>query len=1116
MSITGMGKNLGYLTSLAVLGLCLMVSIPGRAQVTGAAVSGTVTDPSGSIIAGAQISIQNLATGVSTAIPTNSDGFYTLPNLRPGSYELKASAAGFATALRTGITLTVGAQQVLNLTLTVGQTAQTIEVTGEAPTVDLTSSAITAVVSSHTVVELPLNGRSWTDLTTLQPGVNVIPTRPDQVTAGSDRANRGYGDQLTISGGRPVQNNYRLDGISMNDYANAGPGSVLGGNLGVDAVQEFSVLTTNYSAEYGKTSGGVVNAISRSGTNQFHGDAYEFLRNSALDARNFFDPATIPPFKRNQFGASGGGPIRKDHAFFFVDYEGIRQAKGVSTLDLVPSQAARLGDLCSAPSTPGACTPMTVSVDPSAEKYFVFFPAPNLGPVPGSNGDVGFFNFAANQIVTENFLTTRIDDKLSAKDSIFGSYMIDRAQLSEPDSLDDILFGISTARQLLTLEEDHVFSHSVVNTARFGFNRDVANSLFGVSAINPAAADPSYGAFPGANATQVVFGGGLTSFGGGFPKTSDMFLPWNSFQGYDDAFFTRGTHSLKFGFAVERMQLNMGGGADTGRFNFNTIADFLANRPSILTVTLNDLFPATLGATSRDLRQTLFGGYLQDDWRLRHNLTLNLGLRYEMVTDETDTHNKLAVLANFTDATPQLGGPLFTNNTLRNFEPRVGFAWDPFGFGKTSVRGGFGMFDVLPLIYENMITQFNVAPFTSKSIVTPIPPGSFFAGAAAISAQSNSLTAQYIEPHPHRSYVMQWNLDVQQQITPNITVMVGFVGSRGVHIPFFDDDGDLALPTLTSAGYLWPAPIGSGTRINTNFGSVHTIFFKGNSFYDALQATVSKRMSRGFQFQTSFTWGRSIDNDSASGQGDQFGNSISSENWFAPNLTRAVSDFNVGRTLVLNLTWQVPTFKSLPAPAGWLVNGWQLGGVFTASDGVPFTPTWGTGSDPAGTLASDNYAFPDRLTTPGCATLVNPGNPNNYIKTQCFTLPAAPSAAFWQANCDTTSHIYGPNLATEPFPVCFNLRGNAGRNILTGPGLTNLDFSLIKDNYIKRISETFDVQFRTELFNILNHPNFQPPHTANAEADVFDATGVPISSVGILTRTSTDSREIQFALKFIW
>src|ERR1700730_12050036 len=331
--------------ALAVLLFGILVSVPTGAQVAGGTVSGTIVDSSGGIIPGARISVKNVATGVTRTVSTNSDGFYTAPNLLPGTYDVSFVAQGFKTEVRRGVALTVGAAQVLNLTMEIGTTTETVQVTTEASAVELASSDIGAVVSANTVRELPLNGRSWTDLATLQPGVDTIYTQPS-FASGSDRGNRGFGQQLTISGARPQQNNYRLDGVSLNDYANGAPGSVLGGNLGVDAIREFSVLTSNYSAEYGKTSGGVVNAITRSGTNAFHGSGYEFLRNSRLDAANFFENAGgVPraPFKRNQFGGAIGGPIIKNRTFFFADYEGIRQSKGIANVNFVPSPAARNG-----------------------------------------------------------------------------------------------------------------------------------------------------------------------------------------------------------------------------------------------------------------------------------------------------------------------------------------------------------------------------------------------------------------------------------------------------------------------------------------------------------------------------------------------------------------------------------------------------------------------------------------------------------------------------------------------------------------------------------------------------------------------------------------------------
>jgi len=341
------------------LAFVLLMSVRVYAQVSGATMTGTVSDASAAVIPNAQISIKNVATGEVRDVTTDTAGFYSAPNLLPGSYEVTVSAPGFSTVVRSGISLTVGAQQLLNITMNVGQVSQKLEVTGQAPTVQLATSDISGVVSQAAVVELPLNGRDWTSLATLQPGVTSVGSI--QANTGShDRANRGYGVQMSISGSRPTQNNYRIDGISVNDYVNGSPGSVEGSSLGVDAIQEFSVLTSNYSTEYGRTSGGVINAITRSGTNQFHGDAYEFLRNSAVDARNYFDPATLPAFRRNQFGGSLGGPIWKDHTFFFGDYEGLRENQGISTQIFVPSQAARNGQLCSIPQ-PGVCSPHQVT-----------------------------------------------------------------------------------------------------------------------------------------------------------------------------------------------------------------------------------------------------------------------------------------------------------------------------------------------------------------------------------------------------------------------------------------------------------------------------------------------------------------------------------------------------------------------------------------------------------------------------------------------------------------------------------------------------------------------------------------------------------------------------------
>ena len=1105
--------------ALLVLLMCSVVAVNLHAQVAGGTISGTVTDSSGRVINNVQITITNLATGVTRDVTTNEDGFYSAPNLLPGTYEAKFTAQGFKGELRTGIEITVGASVGLDQQLRVGAVGETVEVQSEVPAVQLSTSDMSAVVNATTVRELPLNGRSWTDLAQLQPGVSAIHTQPD-FSAGTDRGNRGFGQQLTISGARPQQNNYRLDGVSLNDYANGAPGSVLGGSLGVDAIEEFSVITSNYEADYGKTSGGVVNAITRSGTNQIHGSAYEFLRNSALDAPNYFDSGNIPPFKRNQFGGTIGGPIVKNHTFFFADYEGIRQSKGITTVATVPSAAARAGNLCSSPDS-GTCAPNTVTVDPAAQAYFTFYHLPNQGPVAGSNGDLGIFTFAGQQVVSENFLTTRIDHKFSQSDSLFGTYMYDKTPYSSPDGLDNVEFSTSTARQFLSLEETHIFTPTFANSIRIGGNHEAVANNQSLKAINPDSSRADLGvggsAFAGRDATQVLIGGGVSDFSGGIGGSPTYLYHWNSAQAYDDAFYTKGTHSIRFGGAFERMFLNVSADTDpNGIWRFADLQGFLTNNPT--------KFQGGIASTlsPRNLRQNIFGLYLQDDWRWKPNLTLNLGLRYEMSTVPTETSGKIANLQNITDALPICGtlsaggcaskGPFFNNPTLHNFEPRIGFAWDPFRNGKTAVRGGIGLFDVLPLPYQFVLMTTQSAPFFSYTstnnptglCVAPLNPcpnpfPNF--GGQNVTFAANTLRSTYVQ-HTHRDYVAQWNFNIQQQITPSLAGMVAYVGSRGIHQPFKVDESDLVIPTKTPYGYLWPI---NGTVINPNYGSIRALFYEGHSYYNALEAQLSKRMSHGFQVQGVFTWAKSMDTSSASVAGDTFGNSISSLDWFDMRLSRGLSDFNVDKTIVVNGTWELGTPKNMSAPAQWALGGWELGVIFTASGGVPFTPTWGTGSDPALTQSSDDWAYPNRLGGSGCSTLTNPGNPINYIKTQCFAIPTWPGdMASWSANC------VGP-----VYPQCFNLRGNAGRNILIGPGVTSLDFSMFKNNYIKSISERFNIQFRAEIFNILNHPNFAPP-VQGVNTDIFDGTGTPNPTAGLLTRTTTTAREIQFAVKVIF
>jgi outer membrane receptor protein involved in Fe transport len=1140
-------------TTVVFLIFTIIFANPAFAQVVGGTLSGTVSDPSGAGIPQAKLVIKNVATGVERTVTTNTDGFYTTVNLPAGNYALTISANGFSTETSSGITMTIGAQLTYNTILRVGKLSNRVEVTAQVPDVQLTSSEISAVVTDSTVRELPLNGRSWTDLAALQAGVSTIQTQPSFAT-GSDRGNRGFGQQLTISGARPQQNNYRLDGVSLNDYANGAPGSVLGGNLGVDAIQEFSVLTSNYSAEYGKTSGGVVNAITRSGTNNFHGSAYEFLRNSVFDARNYFEDPTLSkaPFKRNQFGGEVGGPIIQNKTFFFVDYEGIRQAKSIPNLDVVPSPEARSGLLHFDPTgpPPSGCTPTStagqcmVTVDPAVNSYLALYPIPT-----SCGSDTCNFIFNGNQVVNENYVTARGDHRFSDKDSLFGTYLYDRTPYTSPDSFGNVGLSTLSSRQIVAVEEAHSFTSTFVNAVRFGYNHEHVDNDASVTALKPAAMDTSLGAFAGRNAA-VVNVNGLSSMSGGLHGLPTYLYRWNSFQIYDDGFFNRGKHSIKFGGAYEKMLLQVTALTDpNGIWFFNSLPDFLVNNPT--------KFQGGIASslTPRNLRQSIYGVYIQDDWRWKSNVTWNLGLRYEMSTVPTETDGKIANLRQLTDALPVCGtsatncsgtGPFFYNPTYHNFEPRLGFSWDPLKTGKMAVRGGIGLFDVLPLPYQFILLTTQAAPFfeyTALKVGAPVPancpPGTIltFPLVDPCLISPNKLRSTYVESHPNRNYVSQWNLNVQYQLTPNLAAMIAYVGSRGVHQPFRVDEANLVLPAKTSAGYVWPFDAGGNPLdpLNTHYGSIRGMFYQGRSYYNAMELQLAKRMSHGFQVQGTFTWGKSTDTSSATVAGDAFGNSISSLDWFDMKLTRGLSDFNVGRTFVVNGTWDLPSPKSWTGIGHWLASGWELGLIFTASDGVPFTPTYGTGGDPANTNSSDDYAFPNRLRGPGCGTAVNPGNPTNYIRTQCFALPTAPTLDFWNANCVPNPPNLGSTItdpmnppptasgASLPALVCFNLRGNSGRNTVIGPGITGLDFSVFKNIPIKKISEAFNMQFRVEMFNIINHPNFAPPQPGDGNTDIFAADGSPLtggvqgsvgSTAGQLIRTTIPERQIQFALKF--
>jgi Carboxypeptidase regulatory-like domain/TonB dependent receptor/TonB-dependent Receptor Plug Domain len=1087
MTIEARSKAAGSLITCLAIAVCLSLfwSIPTEAQVSGATLSGLITDPSGAGIPSANVSIKNVETGEVREVPTNGDGFYSAPNLLPGRYEITITAQGFNKAVQKEVTLTVGAQQALNLALKVGQVTQSVEVTAAPPEIQTSSSTISSTVDATTVRELPLNGRDWTSLATLEPGVSQIADQA-QTTFNANKGNRGFGNQLSNAGHRANENTYRINGVTINDYSNGAPGGPSGLNLGVDGIEEFSVLTSNYTAEYGRTSGAVINAITKSGVNQLHGTAFVFDRDKIFDAKNIFDPAgSIPSFRRVQFGASGGGAIVKDKSFLYGTYEGVRQNRPVSQLIHVPTDAQRA-------SAVAAVAP-----------YLKLWPEAPAGTPLDANGELTF-GVALPSITTENYATGRFDQQLWANDKFNASYFWDSGPQSQEAPLRNATHEVFSRRQMASVEETHIFSPSVVNTFRAGVSRirgDINNPVSG----SGAAIDPTLAIAPGAKATpQIAVSGGVLTTAIGLGGLNRFQHRWTSGQFYDDAFVTRGTHSIKFGFAFERMLYNVTEKlSPNGRMNtYKSISDLLNNVPD----QLNALAPG--GSNEVAIRESLFAVYIQDDWRARPNLTLNLGLRYEFTTLPKDANNRIQEITTLVNcATPgvlpspsspcgpmHVGSFIASNPTTKNFEPRIGFSWDPFRSGKTAVRGGFAMFDVLPLPYEFGLNTAATYPY---QIVGFDPNASLGSGTDPnVSFNLNKIRNRYVDQHPKRASVLNWNFNVQRELAPTWTALVGYVGSRSIHLSVAADDINLVPPVTTSAGIVIPAntyqldPNWAGANGGITPGSpggsgIRPVLFDGESTYQGFQAQIKKTMSIGVQGQLSYSYGNCKDTSSAPVTGDTYVNSIAVPLLLSKRYRIGPCDFDVRHIVTGTFIWEVPGPKS--GLASYLAGGWQLGAIVTATSGSPFTVTTGGGGDPLNTGFNGDFSMDFPNLVAGC----NPIHGGvNYLNLNCFAL--APP-------------VTGGVLV-----------GNAGRNRFYGPGLKTVDFSVFKNI---PVMERLKLQFRAEFFNILNHPNLAGPNFLNDANNsvAFDVNNKPVpGSAGVLASTSTPSRQIQFGLKLIW
>ena len=1023
----------------------------GVAQTAGGTILGSVMDEQAAIIPGAQVEIENTATGISRTLLTNENGVYRAVNLQPGSYNVTVQAEGFSNGLRREVPLTIGAEVVVDIEMPVAGVTETVEVVAQGATVDLSTSTVSRNVGGTTIRELPLNGRDWTQLTTLQPGAASI-------SRGGGSSRGGSGAKLTVSGGRPTDNSFSLDGISVNDASNTTPGSILGTNLGVEAVREFSLVSNNYSAEYGRAAGGVINAVTKSGTNEVHGSLFYFHRNSALDARDFFDEEK-PAFRRHQFGAAAGGPIVTNKTFWFANYEGLREFQPSTSISNVLSANARNGILSTG----------DVSVDPQIARIFALMPLPN-GRLLG-DGDTGQYISQRDDSSDGKYILGKVDHRFSSSDSLTGSYSLDEADSSRPDNFQTKETATTSRRQGGVLEYTRVMSPTLLNVSRIGFSRRRMDSSRITAVYNPLLEDTSLGFVPGLpiGSTSVP---GISVPGGGPGASNDSFYNWTSYQIHQNLYLTKGIHAFKVGASVERMHYNFDSpNRNGGDFGFGSISDFLTNQPT----SFSALYPGS--DTRRGLRQTLFSGYMQDDIRLRSNLTLNLGLRYEFLTIPTEVNDKVALLHNLTDTEVRVGGPVHDSNpTSKNFSPRIGIVWDPFQDGKTSIRSSFGVFDSLPFLwlYDTPLTRS--LPIFRQGVTLEPTVGSW-PNQAFHEMDLGTLRTAYVEPEPSRPYNLKWAFSIQREIAGWVGE-VGYTGSRGIHLPLVERNMNTVVPVETEAGWIYPE---GASVLNPNFASINTTdTWNADSYYHGLQASVRRTLSSGFQFIGSYTWAKSIDTASSAGSTQAtaaYSSAVAVAHPLFPFLNRGLSDFDIRHNVVFSLVWELPFARSKTGFAGTLLDGWQLGTIYRGQTGTPMSISLnndraGSGADTRGTSLGQR---PNLITGPGCETLTNPGEPNGYIKTQCFAYPAP------------------------------RILGNLGRNTLTAPGLSNLDFSVFKN---VRFSERITSQIRLEFFNALNHTNFSDPQDV-----IFDNQGRITSNAGLITSTSTDARRIQLGLK---
>ncbi len=1081
---------------IAALGCALFLSGQSSlwAQVS-ATLSGTVSDPSGSVVSGAAITAKNDDTGATRSTVTNDAGLYQLTALPVGHYDIRVNKSGFAEEIRSGINLVVGQDATLNFDLRIGAATQQITVNADAPIVNVTSADISGVVGERQVKDLPLNGRSYDELLTLNPGVVNFTS---QKTGGVGVSNSTTGNNFVVTGNRPQQNLYLLNGIEFTGAAenNMQPGGTSQQLLGVDAVREFNVLRDSYGAQYGKHPGAQVLIVTQSGSNQLHGSVYEFLRNNALDARNFFDGNSAPGFQRNQFGGSLSGPIKKDKTFIFGNFEELRQHLHQTGVDLVPDANARNGFLpCRLVSpTPSPC--------PSSGLVFVgVSPLINAWPSPTPGApDFGGISEAFNnplQTIRDDFGTVRLDHNFSSNDSLNAVYTVDDSADFTPTSTNSYSTDVESLReQVASVEETHVFSPTLLNLARVGYSRASYFFTGEPTPGTPAASLPGF--LEGSPVGAIVVGGSAASNPAaqvslaGSNNGSNLRVARNIFTYEDRISWTAGIHQFSFGAWVQRFQSNETLAlSQYGQATFTSLQTFLHGTASGL---LYDPSPTPLGW------RAIFGAwYGEDVVRLGPKLTISLGFRGESTSGWNEAYGRAA---NYTypngiiSSQPNIGNSVFTQNRGEFLpEPRVGVAWSPLS--KTVFRAGFGMYNDLQdaLGYRtDQNAPFNPTYNLPNAAVSELP----LSRTAPVPATAR-LVPGGVQPDLYTPTLISWSFRLQQQVTTNTALTIGYVGSHGYH-ELIGIDANEPFPVICPASPCpanypssFPAglantPIPAGTyyvptatRANPAIANTWTYFSEGTSSYNALQVDINHRFASGFSLRGVYTWSKTIDDGDSLNSTTSGNEPALASNPFDLRADRGLANFDVRNVGVISAVYALPFGHGrrwIANGSGFinaLATGWTANSIVTIQSGFPFTPQ--LSYNPSNNGDSRNPVRP--FVNPSFSGPVILGKVNQWFNPAAFLAPPNNSGFY----------------------------GNLGRDTLIGPGLGTWDFSLLKDTSIR---ERMNLQFRAEFFNLLNRANFNGPN-----AVVFTPTGVS-PTAGLITSTSTTSRQIQFGLKLLW